>query len=231
MERRIRSFVDRRGADDAAGLPEALQRDRASLDGFLDRVTINVSELYRNPEQCDVLRTKVLPELHGRRPAKSGAPAAPTAPRPTRSPAWSPRRLPGERVEIAGTDIDRRIVERARGAASSPRTRAPCRRAALRPLLQARRRRLARRARALPQAPALRDRGPAARALPGGARPRALPQRRHLLQRRRPQRTCTPASPVRCGPAATRGRRHRARRRPARARACRAAIPSSTERR
>ena len=40
-----------------------LRRDRDELDRFLDRVTINVSQLWRHPEQFDVLGRDVLPDL------------------------------------------------------------------------------------------------------------------------------------------------------------------------
>ena len=43
--------------------PRVLQADKDELDGFLDRVTINVSQLWRNPEQWEVLEEQILPEL------------------------------------------------------------------------------------------------------------------------------------------------------------------------
>ena len=57
----------------------------------------------------------ILPELAERAAACArGAPAAPTAPRPTRSPPSAARRSRDARVEIKGTDLDRRMVARAR---------------------------------------------------------------------------------------------------------------------
>ena len=63
MERRIRTFAGLRGA---AGLPEyltMLDADPAQLDLFLDRMTINVSQLWRNPGQFALLAETVIPEL------------------------------------------------------------------------------------------------------------------------------------------------------------------------
>ncbi len=113
MERRIRSYVDRQSVPSLNDFLRQMERDRGALDGFLDRVTINVSELYRNPEQYDTLRTRVLPQL----------------PRPGGLQVWSAgcsygaeaytlaciiaEALPGVRFDIVGSDIDRRIVERA----------------------------------------------------------------------------------------------------------------------
>jgi chemotaxis protein methyltransferase CheR len=63
MERRIRSHAERH---DTPVLRDFLRRLRASpewLESFLDRITINVSELYRDPAQYETLRAKVVPEL------------------------------------------------------------------------------------------------------------------------------------------------------------------------
>lgn len=113
MERRVRTFASRRGAE---GLPQYLRMLRSSreeLDVFLDRLTINVSQLWRNPEQWDVLARHVLPELarEGRIRAWSagssyGAEAYTLA-------AVCRDAVPATRVEIRGTDIDRRMVARA----------------------------------------------------------------------------------------------------------------------
>ena len=116
MERRIRTFVTTRGH---AGLPEylkVLRTDRAELEAFLDRVTINVSQLWRHPEQFDVLERHVLPELaeKGRIRAWSagcsyGAEAFTLA-------AVCKAVVPKASVTITGVDIDPRMVERAREA-------------------------------------------------------------------------------------------------------------------
>lgn len=118
MERRIRSFVATR-ADGALTLAEygaLLARHRDELERFLDRVTINVSQLWRNPDQWTVIEEQLLPDL-----AKTGT---------NRVRAWSAgcsygaeaytlaacarRAIPRAQVSILGTDIDARMVERAR---------------------------------------------------------------------------------------------------------------------
>jgi chemotaxis protein methyltransferase CheR len=114
MERRIRTFAQRRGVEDLPTYLTRLQRDRGELDEFLDRVTINVSQLWRNPEQWTALQRIVLPELAeaGRLRAWSagcsyGAEAYTLA-------ATCAETAPGVRTQIVGTDIDRRMVARAR---------------------------------------------------------------------------------------------------------------------
>jgi chemotaxis protein methyltransferase CheR len=116
MERRIRSFITTRGAGDLMAYAALLRADKAELDRFLDRVTINVSQLWRNPEQWEVLEEKILPDLAttatGRVRAWSagcsyGAEAYTLA-------AICRRAIPRAQVSILGTDIDARMVQRAR---------------------------------------------------------------------------------------------------------------------
>ena len=63
MERRIRTFAGTRGQTELPEYLRVLRGDRTELDSFLDRVTINVSQLWRHPEQWDVLERDVLPDL------------------------------------------------------------------------------------------------------------------------------------------------------------------------
>jgi chemotaxis protein methyltransferase CheR len=113
MERRIRSFARRHRIEELPEYLAALGRDRALLDELLDRVTINVSQLWRNPEQWERLRRDVIPELAaaGRIHAWSagcsyGAEAYTLA-------AICTEEAPGARIHIRGTDIDKRMVRRA----------------------------------------------------------------------------------------------------------------------
>lgn len=63
MERRIRSMAERVKVATLLDYWKLLSRDEKALADFLDRVTINVSELFRNPEKFEELRQYVLPEL------------------------------------------------------------------------------------------------------------------------------------------------------------------------
>ena len=63
MERRLRSFFARKGITLLTDCLDALRKDKTELDALLDRVTINVSQLWRHPEQWVRLERDVLPEL------------------------------------------------------------------------------------------------------------------------------------------------------------------------
>lgn len=63
MERRLRSFAQRQGQKDLDAYLAWLRQDPAAMDAFLDRMTINVSELFRNPERFTDVEKQILPEL------------------------------------------------------------------------------------------------------------------------------------------------------------------------
>ena len=63
MERRLRTFAERNGSKDLDAYLTTLKGDKNALDGFLDRMTINVSELFRNPERFKELETDIMPRL------------------------------------------------------------------------------------------------------------------------------------------------------------------------
>src|SRR3954468_14962064 len=114
MERRVRSFAERKGITDLSQYLLLLRRSSDEVDEFLERVTINVSQLWRNPEQWTLLQAKVIPELarEGRLRCWSagssyGAEAYTLA-------AIASEVAPKANTSILGTDIDRRMVARAR---------------------------------------------------------------------------------------------------------------------
>jgi chemotaxis protein methyltransferase CheR len=114
MERRVRSFAKRKGITDLSQYLLLLRRSTDEVDEFLDRVTINISQLWRNPEQWTLLGDKVISELaetgrlrcwsagssYGAEAYTLAAVAAEIAPEAT--------------TLIRGTDIDRRMVVLAR---------------------------------------------------------------------------------------------------------------------
>ena len=63
MKRRLTSLRDKRGFRDFTSYYDAMILDATLSTEFIDRITINVSEFYRNPQRWDVLRDKVIPKL------------------------------------------------------------------------------------------------------------------------------------------------------------------------
>jgi chemotaxis protein methyltransferase CheR len=114
MERRIRSFALRRGLDDLGAYLTTLSTDSAERGAFLDRMTINVSQLWRNPEQWAALAGDVLPELCAGGTLHAWSAGCSYGAEAYTLAALALETAPGLRVEITGTDIDERMVARAR---------------------------------------------------------------------------------------------------------------------
>jgi chemotaxis protein methyltransferase CheR len=117
MERRIRSFAERRGVTRLTEYLGVLGASGNELDAFLDRITINVSQLWRNPEQWALLARSVLPDLTGRPRLRAWSAGSSYGAEAYTLAAVCAEALPATRVQIVGTDIDRRMVERARAGA------------------------------------------------------------------------------------------------------------------
>jgi chemotaxis protein methyltransferase CheR len=116
MERRVRTWTERRGTPDLAEYGKRLRREPQELDAFLDRVTINVSHLWRHEEQFEVLRHSILPELAKRGRGRIWSAGCSYGAEAYTIAAVCREAAPGLRVEIDGTDLDKRMVARAREA-------------------------------------------------------------------------------------------------------------------
>jgi chemotaxis protein methyltransferase CheR len=114
MERRVRTFAQRRGTPDLAAYGARLKADKEELDAFLDRVTINVSHLWRHEDQWTALSKKILPELAERGRVRCWSAGSSYGAEAFTLAAVARESVPNARVEIQGTDLDRRMVERAR---------------------------------------------------------------------------------------------------------------------
>jgi chemotaxis protein methyltransferase CheR len=113
MERRINTWVERRDGGDQKTYLGRLRKDPAELDAFLDRVTINVSHLWRHGDQFTALADHVLPELAQRGRIRAWSAGSSYGAEAYTIAAVARDAVPNARVEIRGTDLDKRMVERA----------------------------------------------------------------------------------------------------------------------
>jgi chemotaxis protein methyltransferase CheR len=110
LERRVTSFCRRSGYTTTADLVRSIQQDTSVRADFLDRLTINVTNLYRNPERWRYLEETVLSEL-GKRPriwsagCSTGAEAYSLAIAAVRT---------GATPTVLASDIDRASLDKAR---------------------------------------------------------------------------------------------------------------------
>lgn len=112
LKRRITSLMQSQGIDDFGQYFDLLVKDEKQLLKFLDKVTINVSEFFRNPDIFRVLETKVLPELVRQKPRlKIWSAACSNGSEPYSIAIILEELTPGVKHQIEATDIDRKILE------------------------------------------------------------------------------------------------------------------------
>lgn len=116
MRRRLTSLRNKRSFNNFDSYFNALKQEDELLEEFIDRITINVSEFYRNPKRWDVLREKVFPKLieknHGKQ-LKIWSAACSTGEEPYSLSIMLHEHFPNVDVTILATDIDEKALERA----------------------------------------------------------------------------------------------------------------------
>lgn len=115
MKRRLTSLYRKRGYQNFIEYFDAIDRDRELMDEFLDRMTINVSEFYRNPKRWDVLDRKIIPLLmEESRRLKVWSAACSTGEEPYSLAMVLSKHMPLRDVRIEATDLDEGALERAK---------------------------------------------------------------------------------------------------------------------
>ncbi|WP_404403514.1 CheR family methyltransferase [Jeotgalibacillus malaysiensis] len=115
MKRRLTSLYEKKGYKSFLDFSSALTSEKTLLDEFLDRMTINVSEFYRNQKRWAVLEEKILPVLlKNHQPLKVWSAACSTGEEPY-SLAMVLNTFPkGSYAKILATDLDRIALEKAK---------------------------------------------------------------------------------------------------------------------
>ena len=115
LDRRIESFINRAGAKDGEDLIKLLKADPILDKKFLDYLTINVSEFFRNKEMFDALekniRELLLPHKNT---LKIWSAACSIGAEPYSLAMILEGLSPGKRHTIVATDIDSTILETAK---------------------------------------------------------------------------------------------------------------------
>jgi chemotaxis protein methyltransferase CheR len=114
MERRLRSYWARLGISKLTDALPRLRQDAAQLDDLLDRVTINVSQLWRHPDQWAHLERGLLAELAARGPVRAWSAGCSYGAEAYTLAAVCRDVIPKASVRILGTDIDHRMIARAK---------------------------------------------------------------------------------------------------------------------
>src|SRR5699024_6537176 len=111
----------KRGFSDFDMYYNGIQKDKALLEEFVDRITINVSEFYRNPARWKVLEQNVIPELiKEKKVLHIWSAACSTGEEPYSLLMLFQDHFPGIKVKITATDIDEKILKRAQQGIYKP---------------------------------------------------------------------------------------------------------------
>lgn len=116
MKRRIDTLITKHGYKNYSEYVTALKGSKELFDEFVNYLTINVSEFYRNPEQWDYLEKNVIPELikkfgHG---IKIWSAACSTGDEPYSLVMLLSKFLPLNQIKIIATDIDEQVIAKAK---------------------------------------------------------------------------------------------------------------------
>ncbi|MEH7380791.1 protein-glutamate O-methyltransferase CheR [Bacillus sp. JJ1533] len=115
MVRRLTSLYEKRGFSSFQEYYKGIEKDKELLGEFLDRMTINVSEFYRNAKRWEVLETKILPKLlQSNRKLRVWSAACSAGEEPYTLALILSKFLPLNQISILATDIDENILTRAR---------------------------------------------------------------------------------------------------------------------
>ena len=115
MKRRLKSLYEKLGYCSFTDFFRGIDRDKEVLYAFLDRMTINVSEFYRNRQRWEVLEQKVLPVLLEQNSnLKIWSAACSTGEEPYTVAMILSKFLPLSRIKIYATDIDENALQKAK---------------------------------------------------------------------------------------------------------------------
>jgi chemotaxis protein methyltransferase CheR len=115
MKRRLTSLYQKKGYSSFKEFFQVLDKDQQLMNEFLDRMTINVSEFYRNAKRWEVLDKSIIPELLSRNPnPKIWSAACSTGEEPYTLAMVLSKHMPLSRIQVLATDIDDNVLAKAR---------------------------------------------------------------------------------------------------------------------
>ncbi|WBF55872.1 protein-glutamate O-methyltransferase CheR [Lysinibacillus sp. JK80] len=115
MKRRLTSLYEKKGYRNFVDFLKALEQDRDLMNEFLDRMTINVSEFYRNGKRWEVLQKKIFPKLlQTNKRLKIWSAACSTGEEPYSLVMVLSQLVPLSQIQIIATDLDENVIQKAK---------------------------------------------------------------------------------------------------------------------
>lgn len=116
MKRRIDTLISRNKYDGYDSYSQAIKKDKKLMEEFINYITINVSEFYRNPNLWKTLEDVILPDLiskFGPR-LKVWSAACSTGDEPYSLAMVLAKKVPMRDIKIIATDLDEQVLEKAK---------------------------------------------------------------------------------------------------------------------
>lgn len=115
MRRRIDTLATKNGCSDYESFAKLLRTDREKFEQFVNFLTINVSEFYRNPDEWKRMDEIIIPKLikENGRNLKIWSAACSTGDEPYSLAMAFSRHLPLSNIQILATDIDKQVIQHA----------------------------------------------------------------------------------------------------------------------
>lgn len=115
MRRRIDTLAKKNKADSYEEYVQFLKNDKELFEQFVNFLTINVSEFYRNPDQWKLMDENVIPKLikDQGRTLKIWSAACSTGDEPYSLAMAFSKHLPLSNIRILATDIDKKVLQQA----------------------------------------------------------------------------------------------------------------------
>lgn len=116
MKRRIDALISKHGISGYEDYVQVLKTDKARFEEFVNYLTINVSEFYRNVDQWKVMEKEIVPELIKKfgKNLKIWSAACSTGDEPYSLVMALSRHIPLNMIRITATDIDKQVIAKAK---------------------------------------------------------------------------------------------------------------------
>ena len=116
MKRRIDALISKHGISGYEDYVQVLKTDKARFEEFVNYLTINVSEFYRNIDQWKVMENEIVPELIKKfgKNLKIWSAACSTGDEPYSLVMALSRHIPLNMIRITATDIDKQVIAKAK---------------------------------------------------------------------------------------------------------------------
>lgn len=116
MKRRIDALITRHGISGYAAYIQVLKTDWVRFDEFINYLTINVSEFYRDPDQWKIMDKSIIPELISKFGKKLNiwSAACSTGDEPYSLVMALSRYIPLGMIRILATDLDKQVIAKAK---------------------------------------------------------------------------------------------------------------------